>query len=146
LAKNMNNAKQNYDTCILLIYSPYNCYYQIVFNKGGSGIMKTFVKRETPDGSNADSVIGLYSFKIGATSDMLKVDKIVEQIKAGDTLHSARMFDTYNFKFLVDQKKYIDIYGQNREIDKILKILFKYTKGSKDRCGFITLFKKANKN
>jgi len=145
LAKNMTDLKQNFDSCILLIYSPYNCYYKIVFNTIGSGNMKTFVQSETLEGSQTDSVTGLYPFKIGAASDIQKLDKIIEQIKMGDTLRSARMFDTYSFKFWVDQKKYIDVYGQNEKIDKILKILIKYTKGSNDRCQFFRLFGKANK-
>ena len=65
--------------------------------------MKSFVKKSNYN-SERDSTIESDTFQIKLTSDMLKVNRIVEQIKAEDTLHSPRMFDTYGFKFVIDQK------------------------------------------
>jgi hypothetical protein len=56
------------------------------------------------------------------------------------------MFDTYGFELVLDGKKYMDVYGQNEQINQLLKIIFKYVKSADDRCGFFQLFRQVEKN
>jgi hypothetical protein len=142
----INITIKKFDSCILLIYSPYNCFYEIGFNETGSGNFKTLVKNSTNNNSENDSLISNYFFTINSETDIQKIRKIIEQVKTNDTLSSSRMVDTYEFELIVDKRKYIDVYGQNENIDRLLKVLFQYTKNSDDKCGFIGLFQKVIKN
>lgn len=144
--RQVNHAGLNFDTCILHIYSPYNCYYEIVINKTGGGNMKAFVKNETAGKLKSDSMISRFAFSIGLTSDKPKLNKIIAQVKAEDTLNSPGMFDTYRFELVIDKKKYIDVYGQNAQINRLLKMVFKYVRSADDRCGFFRLFQEVEKN
>ena len=136
----VNTANQPFDSCIFFIYSPYNCFSQITYFKGGSGSIKSFVKK-TND-FEKDSIIESDTFIIRMTTDLAKVNKIIKQIMVEDTVHTNRMFDTYGFKLIVDKKKYIDVYGQNENIDRLLRVFSKYIKDSNERCGYFRLFNK----
>jgi hypothetical protein len=137
-----DEQKVEYKSCSLLIYSPYNCFYRIEFNKKGVGNLKAVNNYGKSENHKNDSLISNYSFIIDSKNDMSKINKLIEQIKASDSLHSPLMFDAYHFQFIVDEKKYIDVYGENKQVSDVLKILLNYiSKNDGDKCGILKLFK-----
>ena len=140
-----DELNETYKNCILSIYTPYNCYYSIAFDNIGSGIFKAYNKYGKVVDQKRDSVISSYFFKINADEDKMNVNKLFQLIKSGDTLHSNPMVDAFRFELIIDQKKYIDIYGENMQIDKLLKILLNYlSKNTDDKCGIFKLFKQTH--
>jgi hypothetical protein len=136
-SQDAGRIKSNFDSCRLIIYSPFSCQYNIRFDNIGNVNIKEFTNNLAQD-----SLLSSFTFEINK-GDLNHLNELLTTVKSGDTVRSPRMFDTYGYSLFIDNKKYIDVFGENGKINDILRILIRYRKVFNDKCGFFKLFKKA---
>jgi hypothetical protein len=85
------------------------------------------LSKEATSNSGQNSLLDSSSFTF-YKSDLNRVNKILFDVKASDATLSLCMFDTYGYSLSIDEKIYIDVYGQNDKIDSILSVIFKHRK------------------
>src|SRR5450432_745529 len=107
--KKANNEGRGFGQCSLSIFSPYNCYYIIVFDKEGAGSLSAFNKYRKTDNLDADTLIGKCAFKLDSDTDMSKIVKLLDLVKVSDTIRSKTMFDAFRFELLIDNKICLDV-------------------------------------
>jgi hypothetical protein len=144
---NTHHANQEtYKDCEILIYSPYDCYNDIKLYKSGLGFFSTgrqYEDSSAGDKNKNDSLMNRIPFNINSEEEGMRITKLILYIKSRDKQTSHRIFDAFHFVLKIDGVKYIDVYGDDKQVNELLRIMLKYfEKKIDDKCGFFKLFKK----
>ena len=139
------DSAKKYDSCSLIIYSPYSCYYKFSILPNGYIDLKNYFQNVAKVDSG-DSLFWEQSIRLSIKKEISGINNIITNIKRSDSLISTHAFDTYNYEVIIDDQRYISTYGSNKNIYSLLVILDKHLKIINDRCGFFELFRKTIKN
>jgi hypothetical protein len=141
-----NTNEKEYKDIEILIYSPWDCYNDIKFYKNGLGFFLTgrqYEDSSVSDKNKNDSLLNGIRFDIHSEDERAKITKLILYIKSRDKQTSHRITDEFRFVLKIDQVKYIDVYGNDKQVSELLRIMLKYfEKKIEDKCGFFGLFKK----
>jgi len=124
------------------IKSPYNCYETFEFGHGDTVRYHAFSKRSSNERSRADTLIGSSTFIIKRGVDLNRLKKIFAQIRSKATVRTTFSHDVFGFEVRIDNTTYIDTYKYDKEVYRILDIIHKYFKNSREICSFFSVFKK----
>lgn len=132
------------DIAELHIISPHDCSYIIILKGDGVGNISLIKSSEgtgdVNDSTNkVDSVIQTFDFALSVV-DNNEAKKILNSIKSSPVQKTNRKNDAYQFVVQIDKMKYIDVYGEDITVNKLLTVINKYFETLEDRCGFFKLF------
>lgn len=137
----------NFRSCSIAIYSPYGCIHNINLDSQGSGRFVVQSRAVDSISRNIKYDTSTYAgFKIFSEIDLDSVKKIANAIRTSDKKRTNRMLDAYQFVVSIDESEQINIYGDDDQVNQLLRILIKYLPRENDRCEFFELFKNGPKD
>lgn len=133
-----DESKRN-DSCQILIYSSFGCYYDIDIKEDGGGVCKTMVDRKfTILSHDVDSLISTVEFNIKSVSERNRLKEIICNVKSEPrSIDNEIVDDGFRYYMFINGEKYIQTTKYNKHIWQISKILKRYFRGKLiDRCGY----------
>lgn len=130
---------KSYKHVRIIINSPYSCYNEINLDNTGAGI-SIFGFRNS---NQSDRIKSKKDFSISSDNDKKRIDDIINTIASRSPISSPYMDDGYRFILTINDKQYIDVYGQDSLLSHALKIVAPYIQNDvNNECDFFTLFKR----
>jgi hypothetical protein len=136
-----NTVIARHDFFEISINSPYSCYNEIHLDSDGlftnifgfnSGNNNKTIKKKTK----------LY---IHSKADIAQIHELIGQIKTRGLITSSEGNDLSHFVLLIDDKKFIDKFGQDSLVNKILNVLVPYVQNEENlQCDYFNFIKRTH--
>jgi hypothetical protein len=121
------------------INSPASCYNEIKMNDSGTGI--SIVGNRSI--GQKEKIRNQKPFDIVAVDDRENISNIIEKITKRAPVSSSVGLDLYHYCLLIDGKKFVDVYGGDTLLDKLLVTLAPFARVEQTgQCDFFQLFQK----
>lgn len=133
----------HYKTLQIEINSPYSCYNKIQMDSAGMGTTILGFR----DASHNKTIKKQKQFFIHSAADKMRIQDLISRIEARSSVVSTRGYDLYNFTLVINDKQFINKYGQDSLLDNVLKILLPYVQSEDSgQCDYFNLLKQTLAN
>jgi len=134
-------APKRYDHLQIILYSPYTCYNEIQLDHAGLGI--NILGYHYPDSTS--KIKTRKDFQL-APAAQKKIQELVTGIQSRPLITSGYAEDKYRYVVTIDNKKFIDRFGQDSLLTTMLKAVAPYIHNEESgQCDFFYLFNQVGK-